>query len=356
MRPDADRTPDDSVRPDATDRADRIERADPKGPALTRRDVLAAVPAGIVLGLGGTALAGPDGTAAAVPARRVDEVYTAPRFHWVGDGFRVAGYFNAIPDALRRLDPFVLLDYAPEHTFPPTTSRLGVGPHPHRGFETVTFAFQGSVAHHDSTGAGGVIGPGDVQWMTAGSGVLHSEYHEQGYGRRGGPFQMVQLWVNLPRASKFHPPRYQALTAAGMGRATLPAGAGEARVIAGEFLGVAGPAKTFTPITILDLSLAAGARHDVNLPDGHTVAMLVMAGQAVIHNRRAVAQDDFVLFEREGSRISIAATTACRFLVLAGRPIGEPVVQHGPFVMTSKSEIDQAWRDFRAGKFGTLDD
>ncbi|MFO0931333.1 MAG: pirin family protein [Planctomycetota bacterium] len=350
MPADADRSPVDPVRPDAADHPDR------KGPALTRRDVLAAVPAGIVLGLGGSAMAGPDGAAAAVPARRIDEVYAAPGFHWVGDGFRVAGYFNAIPDALRRLDPFVLLDYAPEHAFAPTTARRGVGPHPHRGFETVTFAFQGSVAHHDSTGAGGVIGPGDVQWMTAGAGILHAEYHEQGYGRRGGPFQMVQLWVNLPKASKFHPPRYQPLTAAGMGRASLPGGAGEVRVIAGEHLGVAGPAKTFTPITILDLSLAAGARHDVNLPEGHTVAMLVMAGQAVIHNRRAVAQDDFVLFEREGRRISIAATTACRFLVLSGRPIGEPVVQYGPFVMNTQAEIEQAYRDYRSGKMGTLDD
>ncbi len=347
MSPADDRAPVDPARPATSSSAS----------GLSRRDVLAAVPAGIVLGLGGSAMAGPaDPTAPVVPARRIDEVYTAPRFHWVGDGFRVAGYFNVIPDAVTRLDPFVLLDYAPEHAFPATTARRGVGPHPHRGFETVTFAFQGSVAHHDSTGAGGVIGPGDVQWMTAGSGILHAEYHEQGFGRRGGPMQMVQLWVNLPRASKMHAPRYQALTADAMGRASLPNGAGEVRVIAGEHVGVAGPAKTFTPITIFDLSLAAGARHDVNLPPGHTVAMLVMSGQAVIHGRRTVGTDDFVLFEREGSRVSLAATTACRFLVLSGRPIGEPVVQHGPFVMTSKAEIDQAWRDYRAGKFGTLDD
>jgi redox-sensitive bicupin YhaK (pirin superfamily) len=331
--------------------------ASPTGPTLSRRDVLAAVPAGIVLGLGGSAMAGPaDAKAPVVPARRIDAVYTAPPFHWVGDGFRVAGYFNEIPDALKRMDPFVLLDYAPEHAFAPTTQRRGVGPHPHRGFETVTFAFQGSVAHHDSTGAGGVIGPGDVQWMTAGAGILHKEYHEAGWARRGGPFQMVQLWVNLPRVSKMHAPRYQPLTAAQMGVRALPERGGEVRVIAGEHLGTKGPAATFTPITILDLSLAAGARHDLNLPAGHTVAMLVMAGEAVIHGRRTVATNDFVLFEREGSRISLEARAASRFLVLSGQPIGEPVVQYGPFVMNSQAEIEQAYRDVRAGKFGTLDD
>lgn len=334
----------------------------PRGDArpLTRRDVLAAaVPAGLVLGMAGQAMARPadaPAPAGSPPNRRVDEVYRPPRFHWVGDGFRVAGYFNGIPDALRRMDPFVLLDYAPEHRFAPTTARRGVGPHPHRGFETVTFAFQGSVAHHDSTGAGGVIGPGDVQWMTAGSGVLHSEYHDASFGRAGGPFQMVQLWVNLPRASKMHAPRYQALTAAQMGRVTLPNQAGDVRVIAGEFAGTRGPARSFTPMTILDLRLAAGAKQTIDLPAGHTVALLVMGGAATVHGRRAVQQDDFVLFEREGVRIALEATAPSQFLLLSGAPIGEPVVQYGPFVMNTREEIDQAYRDLRAGKFGTLND
>jgi redox-sensitive bicupin YhaK (pirin superfamily) len=333
------------------------------GTEPTRRDLLAAiVPAAVVLATGGKALADPDddrpggGAAGAAPLRPIQGVYAPPGLHWVGDGFLVAGYFSRIPDALRRLDPFVLFDYHPEHNYPPTTRRRGVGPHPHRGFETVTFAFQGSVAHHDSTGAGGIIGPGDVQWMTAASGILHKEYHEDGYGRRGGPFQMAQLWVNLPAAHKMKAPRYQAILARQMGAAPLSGGAGEVRVLAGEHLGARGPARTFTPMTILDVRLNANGAHDLTFPASYTAALLVMSGDVALQGSRRVRANDFVLFERQGERIAIRAAAASRLLVLAGEPIGERVVQHGPFVMNTQEEIAKAYADFRAGKFGYLAD
>src|SRR5262245_13651938 len=192
--------------------------------------------------------------AASLKAREIEGIYAAPNLHWVGDGFRVAGYFNVIPDAARKLDPFLLLDYHPPYDYPPTLARRGVGVHPHRGFETVTLAFQGSVAHHDSAGNGGVIGPGDVQWMTAASGILHQEYHEAGFARTGGTFQMAQLWVNLPRKHKLAAPAYQGLLSSEMGQVTLPDN-GVVRVIAGEYRGVPGPARTFTRINMLHAHL-----------------------------------------------------------------------------------------------------
>jgi redox-sensitive bicupin YhaK (pirin superfamily) len=274
----------------------------------------------------------------------------------VGDGFRVAGYFSVVPDAARRLDPFLLLDYHPEYNYPPTNQRRGVGVHPHRGFETVTFAFQGSVAHHDSSGGGGVIGPGDVQWMTAASGILHKEYHEESYGRRGGPFQMVQLWVNLPKAHKTAPPGYQSILASHMGMVTLPDGSGVVRVVAGEYQGVPGPAKTFTPITILDARLAPGGTLALAIPARRTAAILVMKGEVAINGARSAGTNDFVLFKKAGERISIEASSEAQLLVLSGEPIGEPIAQYGPFVMNTQIEIAQAIADFRSGKFGHLED
>ena len=274
----------------------------------------------------------------------------------MGDGFRVAGYFSAIPDAAKKLDPFLLLDYHPEYDYSPTTERRGVGVHPHRGFETVTFAFQGSVAHHDSAGGGGVIGPGDVQWMTAASGILHKEYHEESYGRRGGPFQMVQLWVNLPRAHKLAPPRYQPIASAQMGLVTLPHGAGSVRVIAGEFEGVRGPAMTFTPINIYDARLAARGRVDFSFPAQQTAALLVMKGKITINGATEARENDFVLFKNAGERIAIEASSDAQLLVLNGEPIAEPVVQYGPFVMNTEQEIREAFADFSSGKFGYLED
>ncbi|HKO47872.1 MAG TPA: pirin family protein [Polyangiaceae bacterium] len=293
---------------------------------------------------------------AASKAREIEEIYRAPGLHWVGDGFRVAGYFSAIPDAVRKLDPFLLLDYHPVYDYSPTSQRRGVGVHPHRGFETVTIAFQGSVAHHDSTGGGGVIGPGDVQWMTAASGILHKEYHEQSYSRRGGPFQMAQLWVNLPRAHKLAPPRYQPLTADQMGLATLANGSGTVRVIAGEFEGVRGPAKTFTPINLYDARLSAHGQVEFCFPARQTVALLVMKGSVAINGASEAGENDFVLFKNAGERISIVASSDAQLLVLNGEPLAEPVVQYGPFVMNTEQEIRDAFDDFSKGKFGQLED
>lgn len=299
-------------------------------------------------------------TRASVPAsaeaRVIEGVYKAPPLHWVGDGFRVAGYFQAIPDAMRKLDPFLMLDYHPEFKYAPSGKPRGVGVHPHRGFETVTIAFQGSVAHHDSTGGGGVIGPGDVQWMTAASGILHKEYHEAEFSRQGGVFQMAQLWVNLPRKHKMDPAAYQPILAQQIGVAKLAYDAGVVRVIAGEFQGVRGPAKTFTPINLYDVRLAAGGKVEFTFPSHQTAAILVMKGAATINAETNVEVHDFVLFRNSGERVAIEASAETQLLVLNGDPIGEPIVQYGPFVMNSPQEIQQAFRDFGAGKFGHLDD
>jgi redox-sensitive bicupin YhaK (pirin superfamily) len=287
--------------------------------------------------------------------REIEAIYQAPPLHWVGDGFRVSGYFSAIPDVARKLSPFLLLDYHPVYDYPPATRPRGVGVHPHRGFETVTFAWQGSVAHHDSTGAGGVIGPGDVQWMTAASGILHKEYHEESYSRRGGPFQMAQLWVNLPRAYKMAPPQYQPLAADQMGVVTLPNDSGIVRVVAGELHGVRGPANTFTPIDVFDAQLRSRGQLELAFPAHYNAALLVMSGEVTINGTRA-KQEEFVVFKNVGERITLTADSDAHLLVLAGEPIDEPVVQYGPFVMNTAQEIRKAYADFQSGKFGTLED
>jgi redox-sensitive bicupin YhaK (pirin superfamily) len=288
------------------------------------------------------------------PSRAIEGIYPPPPPHWVGDGFRVSGYFSEIPDAVSKLDPFLLLDYHPEYEYAPTSHRRGVGTHPHRGFETVTFAFQGSVAHHDSAGGGGVIGPGDVQWMTAASGILHKEYHQDDFARRGGPFQMAQLWVNLPRAHKMAPPRYQALLASQMGIVPLPEGSGVVRVIAGEHQGARGPAETFSPLDIYDARIAPHGRLELAFPAAHTTALLVMKGAVTINDDTPAHENDFVLFEREGGRIAVTALTEAQVLVLDGQPLAEPVVQYGPFVMNTEREIAQAISDYNSGRFGHL--
>jgi quercetin 2,3-dioxygenase len=298
-----------------------------------------------------TSSARPDPAAAV--HRSIDGIHRAPPLHWVGDGFRVAGYLHAIPDAVRKLSPFLLLDYHPPHDYAPTSAPRGVGVHPHRGFETVTLAWQGSVAHHDSAGGGGVIGPGDVQWMTAASGVLHKEYHEAGYARTGGLFHMAQLWVNLPAAHKMHPPRYQALAADEMGVVALPGG--EVRVVAGEYRGVRGPARTFTPVDLFDARLSPGGALDLSFPAHHTAAVLIMKGEIEVLGR-AGREGDLILFARDGERIAIEARSDAHLLVLSGEPIDEPVAQYGPFVMNTRSEILQAIDDFERGAFGSLED
>ena len=273
----------------------------------------------------------------------------------VGDGFRVHNFFPNGYRIHRRMSPFYLLDYNSLVEFPPSDHPRGVGVHPHRGFETVTIAFQGEVAHHDSAGNSGVIGPGDVQWMTAASGVLHKEYHGAELTRTGGPFQMVQLWVNLPAAHKMDPPRYQAIKHEDMGKAPLPNEGGTVHVIAGEYAGVKGPARTFTPIELWDVHLRSGGTMEFALPTTYNAGLLVVEGEAVV-NGSVVPTDHFVLFGTAGEQITVGAENGARVLVLAGEPINEPIAQYGPFLMNTHDELQQAFQDLAAGKFGVLED
>lgn len=284
--------------------------------------------------------------------RPVARVYPAPGLHWVGDGFRVMGYMGAYPELVEALDPFLLIDYHPPYDYAPTARRRGVGSHPHRGFQTVTLAFEGHVAHHDSMGNQGTIGPGDVQWMSAAAGILHQEYHEDGYARRGGPFHMAQLWVNLPAAHKGDPPSYHAITAAEMGRVALPAG-GEARIVAGQHAGVRGPARPYTPVTLIDAALAPGDEVAFDLPAGHTAAVLVMAGEVDLGGA-AARTNELALFADAPGAVVVRAAAGARVLLLGGAPLRERIVQYGPFVMNDEQEVAQAIADFQAGKFGKL--
>jgi redox-sensitive bicupin YhaK (pirin superfamily) len=271
--------------------------------------------------------------------------------HWVGNGFPVRTLF-AYPNLGSVLSPFLLLDYAGPLEFSPTTERRGVGEHPHRGFETVTIVHSGQVAHRDSSGGGGTIGPGDVQWMTAAGGIVHEEFHGPDFARSGGPFEMVQLWVNLPAKHKMTPPRYQAITSAQIPSA--PIGAGTVRVIAGTLAGVTGPAKTFTPIEVGDLRLPAGAHAEVAVPDGHTTALVVLRGALRVNESEAVRGAEVGLFDRAGERIALDADEDTTALLLGGEPIEEPIVGHGPFVMNTEGEIRQAMLDYRDGRMGRL--
>jgi quercetin 2,3-dioxygenase len=323
----------------------------------------AAAPAALLLGAKRKDAGAGGPTAEAAPAlpkggapREIEGIYPAPALHWVGDGFRVAGYFSSISSAARKLSPFLMLDYHPPYDYAPTDRRRGVGVHPHRGFETVTIAWQGSIAHHDSSGGGGVIGPGDVQWMTAASGILHKEYHDASFGRRGGTFQMAQLWVNLPRAHKMAPPNYQSIVADQMGVVKLPGGAGVVRVIAGEYQGARGPAKTFTPINVYDVTLQASGRLELSFAANQNASLLVMKGDVTINGSAKARLNDFVVFKNVGERIVVEANADAHLLVLNGEPIDEPVVQYGPFAMNTKAEIAEAFADYQAGKFGHLDD
>lgn len=270
--------------------------------------------------------------------------------HWVGDGFPVRSLFSY--DALgQHISPFLLLDYAGPYDFEPTDKRRGVGQHPHRGFETVTIVYEGEVEHRDSAGNGGIIGPGDVQWMTAASGILHEEYHSPAFAKSGGRFRMVQLWVNLPAKDKMAPGGYQALSASDIPVVELPDGAGTARVIAGELQGTTGPAKTFTPINVWDVRVNRNAEFDLDLPERHSAMLVVTSGQVSVNGDQAVGEAEMVLLDREGERVSIHADGDATFLVLTGEPIDEPIVGRGPFVMNSDDEIRQAFDDFRNGRF-----
>jgi len=285
--------------------------------------------------------------------RKLLAVQDAPRPHWVGDGFPVRSMFSPQTHGAF-LSPFILLDYAPPTEFAPAPQKRGVGVHPHRGFETVTIVYAGEVDHRDSTGNGGHIGPGDVQWMTAASGILHEEFHSEAFTKNGGTMEMVQLWVNLPKKDKMSPPGYQTLLDAEIQTADLPRGAGRVRVIAGEYAGAKGPAKTFTPINIWDVRLNRDGQASFELPEGHTLAVLVQSGAVLLNGAEVARDSQFAVFEREGGAITLEANTDAKVLVLSGEPIDEPVVQYGPFVMNTEGEIRQAILDFNAGKFGDI--
>lgn len=287
--------------------------------------------------------------------KHIEAVLPPPPANMVGDGFRVHNFFPNGYRIQRRISPFFLLDYNSPVDFPAREHPRGVGVHPHRGFETVTIAYQGVVAHHDSAGNSGVIGPGDVQWMTAGSGVLHKEYHDGSYSRSGGPFQMVQLWVNLPAKDKMTAPRYQTVRHGDKGRAPLPNGGGDLFVIAGNYRGTPGPAHTFSPIEMYDIRLNANAVVDVDLPAAYNTGILVVKGSMVVNGTPA-ATDHFVLFKNEGTSIHIATREASTLLLLSGEPINEPIAHYGPFLMNTPEQVQQAIADLGTGKFGVLDD
>ena len=286
-------------------------------------------------------------------AKRVLAQASAPGRHWVGDGFPVHGMFGYNGAGVAERSPFLLLDYAAPTTFAPNTGhRRGVGQHPHRGFETVTIVYDGEVEHRDSTGAGGVIGKGDVQWMTAGGGIIHEEFHSEAYSRSGGPFEMVQLWVNLPAKDKMAPPGYQPITAAQIPVVELPEGAGRVRVIAGQWSTAQGPARTFSPITMLDVALAAGRTAELPQPEGWTTLVVVASGSASVNGAEPVTGPAVVTLSTAGEGVTVQAESDAKLLLLAGEPIDEPVVGYGPFVMNSQQQIVQAINDFNSGRFG----
>lgn len=286
--------------------------------------------------------------------RSVQGVYPPPATHWVGDGFEVQQYIPGSQRLVREVSPFLMMDYHPPAYYPPTSAQRGVGSHPHRGFETVTLVYAGRLAHHDSAGNSGVIGPGDVQWMTAASGILHAEYHAPSWAREGGVLHSVQLWVNLPAKHKMAAPRYQSLLDAQMGRVALDEQGSELRVIAGTYQGVTGPALTWTPVTLLDAQLQPQARIVLELPAEHTLSVLVMAGRVRVNGERSAGQQELVVFAQDAEQVELVAESESQLLILGGEPIREPVVSYGPFVMNTKVQLLQAITDFESGKFGEL--
>jgi len=289
-------------------------------------------------------------------ARTVEGIHRGGPVHWVGDGFRVRTVFPGQNLSSERVSPFVLLDHHPAYVYPALAEgQRGVGWHPHRGFETVTLAWQGSVAHRDTAGHSGVIHAGDVQWMTAASGVLHEEYHAPGFSRAGGPFEMLQLWVNLPAKDKMAAPDYQPITSAQIPVVPLEGEAGTVRVIAGAFGDVKGPARTFTPITMLDVRLSASGQFTAPLPAHHNALVLVAEGRVRVGGREA-STGEVVVLANDGPHVELQATAETHLVLLAGEPIDEPIFQYGPFVMNTEAEIIQAVNDVNAGKFGPIPD
>ena len=287
--------------------------------------------------------------------RTIEKVFRGRPEHWVGDGFHVSNYFPAATDFEKRMSPFFLLDYQKPEAYTPTTRRRGVGTHPHRGFETVTIAYEGAIAHRDSAGNGGVIGPGEVQWMTAGGGVLHNEFHDEEFARAGGILHMIQIWVNLPRKHKMAAPKYQALTTDTIKSVPLAGDKGTVRVISGSYEDTRGPADTFSPAHMLDLRLKAGAQVRLPTPKDYNTALLVLGGEVTANGSKTVTAGEFILFRNDGDEVLVESLGESMVMFLSGAPIDEPLVHYGPFVMNSVDEINQAIVDFNSGKFGRLD-
>ncbi|EKY1892147.1 pirin family protein [Salmonella enterica subsp. arizonae serovar 35:z4,z32:-] len=285
--------------------------------------------------------------------KQITGVYTAPRPHWVGDGFPVRSLFS-YQSHTQQLSPFLLLDYAGPHTFTPGNEKRGVGEHPHRGFETVTIVYSGEVEHRDSTGRGGVIGPGDVQWMTAGAGILHEEFHSDAFTRQGGELEMVQLWVNLPMKDKTTTPAYQSITQDVIPTVTLPDDAGTMRVIAGRYEEAKGPADTFSPLNVWDMRLLRDRQLTLSQPEGWSTALVVLKGNITLNGTTPVNEAQLVVLSQQGKTLHFETSSDASVLLLSGEPLNEPIVGYGPFVMNTKQEIAEAVRDFNSGRFGQI--
>ena len=291
-------------------------------------------------------------TATTTAPKRVLDIRSAPGRHWVGDGLPVHNLFGYNGPGVAERSPFLMLDYGAPYDFGPTTKQLGVGQHPHRGFETVTVVYSGELAHRDNAGGGGTIGPGDVQWMTAGGGIIHEEFHSPGFAKSGGSLEMAQLWVNLPAKDKMTPAGYQPITAAQIPVVDLPDGAGHVRVIAGAWGEAKGPARTFSPITMLDVVLAAGRTAELPQPEGWTTLVVVASGSASVNGAEPVTGPAVVTLSTAGEGVTVKTESDAKLLLLAGEPIDEPVVGYGPFVMNSQQQIVDAINDFNSGRFG----
>jgi redox-sensitive bicupin YhaK (pirin superfamily) len=285
--------------------------------------------------------------------RPIEVIYNIEKEHWVGTGFRVRNYFPEGRNLLERFSPFALLDYNAPFDFPPSGTPRGIGPHPHRGLETVTLVFEGAVEHHDNEGNHGIIYQGDVQWMTAGKGIMHKEYHEKNFYLNGGVFHLVQLWTSLPKKYKYTKPRYQEILESDIGQMDLPDDAGNIRVVSGSFRNISGPAKTFSPINLYIISLNSGGKITLNEPGAYNTGILMISGNAIINSKNC-NHKDFILFENTDGSIEIhSEKESSKLLVLSGQPLNEPAVAAGPFVMNTKEDLRQAAQDYREGKFGT---
>lgn len=285
--------------------------------------------------------------------KQITGIYTAPSQHWVGDGFPVRSMFSYQTHG-EQLSPFLLLDYAGPHHFSAGSEKRGVGEHPHRGFETVTVVYSGEVEHRDSTGRGGVIGPGDVQWMTAGAGILHEEFHSEAFTRTGGELKMIQLWVNLPAKDKMTHPGYQSITADVIPDVDLPNKAGRMRVIAGRYGDIVGPAHTFSPLNVWDLQLNQNQEVMLQQPAGWSTALVVLEGEIKVNGEGSAREGQLVVLSQKGETLHLAAETHAKVLLMAGEPLQEPIVGYGPFVMNTKTQIAEAVRDFNSGRFGQI--